>query len=798
MGIGVRTRACLLLPVIACAVLGVGQGTATASGTAATASQPGTWKTGFSIPGAAGSVYAAAVSGKDLYIGGTFSTFGGQPANHFSHIAMWDGTQWHQLGTGVDNYVRAITVLNGNVYVGGDFTHAGGVAAAHVAMWNGKTWSDIGGVSTSESGLGDTVEALANDGTNVYLGGEFDHAGTTPANSVAMYTPGAGFAAVGGGVLSCSTCGPNTRAGEVRSLLFALGDLWAGGTFAEAGTLVTANLASWNGTQWAGYGGVTVNGAQGTAVVSALTFDPATSTVYAGGGFNRAGSVSTPGVAALQGTTWSSVGGGLSGANGSTASVLALSVRNSILYATGGFTLANGTTPVADFAAFSQGAWSQPGGGLDLPGRALAVYGTAVFLGGDLYTTAQPGPVLNDAVLWTGTAWRSLGQGTTNATSGDVSAIVGDGTSGAYVGGGFTQLGSLPVAGVAHWTGTAWKALGVGVFTGTSGTVGHIYSMGLSGSDLYVAGLFSYVANRPGQYLAANNVAMWDGKAWHALGSNTTGGGLGGGLGRVRSLVVINGRVYFGGDFNLADGQSVNDVAIWDPASSTWSHIPGTPTFDSSVTNGSVYSLSAYGNRYLFIGGNYNEWSCNGTLYSVNNLNYYDTMTTSDACDGSTSPYFTLGGTDGNIQSMYIGTNNDIYVGGSFANANAWVVSGHTPVPAANIAVFPAATSTWTALGAGTDATVAAITVNNGIAYAGGYFAHAGGQAIPGVAAYNPATSQWMSLKSGGLVVPSGSPYSTGVGEALAPDTSTGIWVGGSFNQASTTESGGFAHWVPA
>ncbi len=67
---------------------------------------------------------------------------------------MWSATTntWSTLGIGVDNTgtqppeVYAIAVLNGNVYVGGEFNRAGGLVANNIAEWNPSTstWSIFG------------------------------------------------------------------------------------------------------------------------------------------------------------------------------------------------------------------------------------------------------------------------------------------------------------------------------------------------------------------------------------------------------------------------------------------------------------------------------------------------------------------------------------------------------------------------------------------------------------------------------------------------------------------------------
>ncbi len=90
----------------------------------------GTWYTLGS--GVNDRVYAIAVSGSDLYVGGWFTQAGGSPANY---IARWDGSSWHSLGAGVNHIVAAIAVSGSDVYVGGYFTAAGGSPAGYIARW---------------------------------------------------------------------------------------------------------------------------------------------------------------------------------------------------------------------------------------------------------------------------------------------------------------------------------------------------------------------------------------------------------------------------------------------------------------------------------------------------------------------------------------------------------------------------------------------------------------------------------------------------------------------------------------
>src|SRR6185436_11392597 len=100
-----------------------------------------------------------------------FTTAGGNPA---TNVAKWNGSSWSALGSGIGNVpgqnteVNALAVSGNDLYVGGRFTAAGGLAATNVAKWNGSSWSALG------SGIGGGffvyggVSALAVSGSDLY------------------------------------------------------------------------------------------------------------------------------------------------------------------------------------------------------------------------------------------------------------------------------------------------------------------------------------------------------------------------------------------------------------------------------------------------------------------------------------------------------------------------------------------------------------------------------------------------------------------------------------------------------
>ncbi|MCS7252157.1 MAG: Rax2 family protein [Thermoflexus sp.] len=120
-----------------------------------------------------GPVHAITVSGTNVYVGGWFTDAGGHP--NADYIARWDGNTWHPLGTGVNGPVLAIAASGTNVYVGGSFTDAGGHPNAdRIARWDGTTWRPL------DTGLNSVVHAIAVGGRNVYVGGRFTDAGGDP------------------------------------------------------------------------------------------------------------------------------------------------------------------------------------------------------------------------------------------------------------------------------------------------------------------------------------------------------------------------------------------------------------------------------------------------------------------------------------------------------------------------------------------------------------------------------------------------------------------------------------------
>ena len=137
-------------------------------------------------------VYALALQGSNLVVGGSFTSIGGQPRDDLATVSR--SGNGDAVGTFSPNVMRdentevtAVAVSGSDLYVGGDFRSVGGFDRGYLAAF------DKDGVATSWNPVADApVEALAKRGTTLYVGGSFATiAGQAHANLAALDTSGA-------------------------------------------------------------------------------------------------------------------------------------------------------------------------------------------------------------------------------------------------------------------------------------------------------------------------------------------------------------------------------------------------------------------------------------------------------------------------------------------------------------------------------------------------------------------------------------------------------------------------------
>lgn len=106
-----------------------------------------------------------------VYIGGNFTSAGGTAATNIAYLTLSTGA-WSAMGSGCNGSVQAMKFdTDGNLWIGGLFTTANGTTVNGICKWNGSAFS---AVQSGVSGSNQDVYCLdiAPNG-DVYLGGDF-------------------------------------------------------------------------------------------------------------------------------------------------------------------------------------------------------------------------------------------------------------------------------------------------------------------------------------------------------------------------------------------------------------------------------------------------------------------------------------------------------------------------------------------------------------------------------------------------------------------------------------------------
>jgi hypothetical protein len=470
--------------------------------------------------------------------------------------------------------------------------------------------------------------------------------------------------------------------------------------------------------------------------------------IYVAGTFTRAGGIRAPGLAKWTGSTWANIGfSGLA---------VNLASDGTNLYVGGSFTNAGGVLNT-NIARYDGTNWSSLGDGIGYysPFQNSYVYvlewRNGLLYAGGAFTNAGNVAATNIAV-WNGTTWAALGSGSANGVNGDVSALAFQGND-LYVGGDFTVAGGASAFGIARWSSGAWSALGTGCKGGVS-------CIGVLGSDVYVGGSFTNVGG-----VNARNLAKWNGSTW------TTWPTLDGVFqyplndGPFR-MVVKDGSLYIGGNFNQAGGIHANHVVRYDGSNF---HPLGAAPANGFATPPINVACIGQADNGIYVGG----------LFTIAGKTPANRIARWDGTN-----WFPLGnGTAGGASSAnrvlaIAGRGNEVFVGGTFTNVAGINVS--------NIARWDGAN--WSAMGFGFDASVGALATTPNAVYAGGGFTNVIGPpatfTVNHIARWNGVN--WSSL-GGGVNV-------NGTVNAIAT-SGNNVYIGGTFTNAGGVTANRIAVW---
>ncbi|MBI5095271.1 MAG: hypothetical protein HZB26_22910, partial [Candidatus Hydrogenedentes bacterium] len=529
------------------------------------------------------------VAGDVIYVGGTFSSIGGQPRNGLAALDRatglatdWnpDAATWHPL---VPVLISTLALSGNTVYVGGGFVSIGGQTRNGLAAldtstglatdWDPKLLYDSGPIIESPGG----IVTLAVSGGVVYVAGAFQIIGGQARNGLAALDVSTGLATAWDPNVA-NAFGPYAPYTMVRKLVVSGNVVYAGGMFTDIGGQARNNLAAINvntglATSW----NPDVSGGYQPQVTTLAVSD---NLVYVAGDFTHIGSVQRNYVAALDAAT----GLPTDWAPAASGPVTALAASGNVMYMGGSFASLGGRVrnniAALDAATGMATNWDPNAAGgvssMVVSGGALYVGGSFTAIGGQI----RDGLASLDMTTGLATAWNpGVSQ------YGVVSSMVVSGSR-IYVGGDFTRVGGQPrnsIAALDCSTGlaTAWNP------NPDFGVYGPSVKLALLGDVVYVAGGFKKIGGQNRNYLAALDATSGVATPWNP---NPDAGGS---FPVVQDIAVSDDAVYAAGAFHSVGGQARNGIAALDPVTGLATGWDANPTGNDNTPQ--VYKLTVSG-----------------------------------------------------------------------------------------------------------------------------------------------------------------------------------------------------------
>ena len=263
----------------------------------------------------------------------------------------------------------------------------------------------------------------------------------------------------------------------------------------------------------------------------------------------------------------------------------------------------------------------------------IAVDGVHTYIGGSFTFV---GPNTGSGAKLTATS-HTPNRNFPKIAGGSIYTAVPDGSGGWYIGGNFTKVGTFDRNRLAHINsdGTvdaSWNPNASSI----------VYTIAISGSDIYVGGNFSgTIGGQPRNYIAKlNNTNGNADPTWNANASNS-----------INTIAISGSDIYVGGFFTTIGGQTRNRVAKLNNtngnADATWN-----PNANSTV------NTIAISGSDIYVGGSFSGANSIGgqTSNRVAKLN-----NTNGNADATWNP-----NANSTVNTIAI-SGSDIYVGGGFS-----------------------------------------------------------------------------------------------------------------------------------
>lgn len=228
---------------------------------------------------------------------------------------------WSAASTGMNNDVRGLaTQIDGAIIAVGPFSTAGGTSTCTIAQWSSSTWTPLGGASPNDASY-PTCMAISPLNGDIYMGGNFLSINGVSSSAIIKYTysPSSWVSLAGGvqgGVGAPDVFG---IALANNGTVFVLGDFYR----ANQGAVAACRAAQYNGAGWSAM----EQGVGEIPLFNAMAYDSTNNQLYVSTGCLLNGTKIPDKMAVWGGTNWAPVGIDLPG----NATLSAINIANNVL-----------------------------------------------------------------------------------------------------------------------------------------------------------------------------------------------------------------------------------------------------------------------------------------------------------------------------------------------------------------------------------------------------------------------------------------------------------------------------------
>lgn len=568
-------------------------------------------------------------SSNNIIVGGNFSGFQ-EVSRTYASIIKYSNQSLATWAPVLDNVVYDVTYNTNRIFLGGAFHTVNGSAKAGFAAFGltGALQATDLGLTKGGSSASAYVYSLFSSGNNIYVGGDFDKAGSNVRTDFVEADVSSGAGAI------------KTTNASVNSYVYAINvqgtTIAYGGNFTFSNYISRSYLASirtstntvtaWNPLPDSYVFDVAINY---NKIFTVGQFDNVNGAAHAGAvAFN-----STTGALATWNPQLSRSGQAIY------ADLNAVAADSNYVYLGGNFDQVAGTarSNAAVVAATNAAVQTWNGGPSNIV-RTIAINGNNICMGGDF--TFSKGAARNYVAKIdsaTGLVNTSWNPGTNNS----VYAISGSGSN-IYIGGIFSQLGGVTRTALGSVSSTTGTTTSFDPVIQSNGGTGTVYTLAFDTAGvLYVGGAFNTAKGSTRNNVAAYSTTSAGAlKSWNP-NSNST----------VYALAPVGNKIFVGGAFTTLNG------------STTRNYFASTNSTDGTVTsfnpnmNSYVRCFTVSGNT-IYVGGQF---------YTVNSGTSRSYLAAYDVTSGALKTWNPIS----NSYILGIASQTDtVYSGGYFTTMN--------------------------------------------------------------------------------------------------------------------------------